>query len=178
MRRRASQKSRPTAVGPDHVSAPDGVLEFMRMIWGISHGLQSTSKRMEARLGITGPQRLVVRILGYHPGATAGELARALLLHPSTLTGILRRLEDHGLILRSQGEHDRRQARFRLTAAGRAVDRRNAGTVEAAVRRVLAGLPASKIESAAGVLRALEGELAGGAGQVARAAQHPSTGRS
>ena len=84
----------------------------MRVIWGISHGLQSTSKRMEARLGITGPQRLVVRILGYQPGATAGELARVLRLHPSTLTGVLRRLEDRGLIARSPGEHDRRQAPF------------------------------------------------------------------
>lgn len=159
--------TRRTPVSADDGLAVDGVLEFMRVIWGISHGLQSASKRMEAGLGITGPQRLAVRILGYRPGATAGELARFLRLHPSTLTGVLRRLEGHGLIVRRPGEQDRRQARFRLTAAGRAVDRRNAGTVESAVRRVLGVLPASKIEAASDVLRALEVELAGGAGHGA-----------
>ncbi len=163
MRRETSREGPRAPTGANGTPAPDGVLEFMRVIWGISHGLQSTSKRMEARLGITGPQRLVVRILGYWPGTTAGDLARVLRLHPSTLTGILRRLEDRGLIARSPGEHDRRQAHFRLTPPGRAVDRRNAGTVEAAVRRVLADLPPSKIEAASRVLTALDVELTRGA---------------
>ena len=112
----------------------------MRVIWGISHGLQSTSKRMEVELGITGPQRLVVRIVGRCPGTTAGQLAEILQLHPSTLTGVLRRLEQRGVLERSRGKRDRRQARLRLTPAGRAIDRRHAGTVEAAVRRVLSNL--------------------------------------
>ena len=74
------------------------------------------------------------------PGLAAGKLANVLHLHPSTLTGVLRRLEDRGVIARRPGERDRRQARLYLTAAGAAIDRRHAGTVEAAVRRVLAGL--------------------------------------
>lgn len=137
------------------------VLEFMRSIWGISHGLQSTSKKMEAELGITGPQRLVVRILGRCPGASAGQLATILHLHPSTLTGVLRRLETRGILQRTAGPMDRREARLRLTAAGRAIDRRRAGTVEDAVRGVLRSLPASKIQTAAEVMRALEAALNG-----------------
>jgi DNA-binding MarR family transcriptional regulator len=135
------------------------VLEFMRVIWGISHGLQSISKRMGAELGITGPQRLVIRIVGRCPGTSAGQLAEILQLHPSTLTGVLRRLEERGLVERSRGERDRREAHLRLTAAGRAIDRRHAGTVEAAVRRVMSELEPRKIETAAEVLRALEKAL-------------------
>ena len=131
----------------------------MRLIWGVSHGLQSTSKRMEAEMGITGPQRLVVRIVGRCPGVSARELAGILQLHPSTLTGILRRLEDRGALERSRGERDRRQARLRLTSAGRAIDRRHAGTVEAAVHRVLCDLAPDKIATAAEVLGALETAL-------------------
>src|SRR5512146_1996532 len=96
---RASQEGnvqRKRGRGQDEASAGSGespvlgdVLEFMRLIWGISHGLQSTSKRMEAQLGITGPQRLVVRIVGRCPGVSARELAHTLHLHPSTLTGVL-----------------------------------------------------------------------------------------
>jgi MarR family transcriptional regulator, organic hydroperoxide resistance regulator len=159
MRRRTDREVDEAAGGRGNRPALGGVLEFMRMIWGISHGLQSTSKRMEAELGITGPQRLVVRILGCCPGASAGQLAEILHLHPSTLTGVLRRLEERGIIERSPGERDRRQARFRLTASGRAVDRRHAGTVEDAVRRSLARFDAKTLMTTAEVLRALEGEL-------------------
>src|ERR1700733_2332457 len=42
----------------------DAVLDFMRLLWSIEHGLQSASKHMEGTLGITGPQRLVLRIVG------------------------------------------------------------------------------------------------------------------
>jgi MarR family transcriptional regulator, organic hydroperoxide resistance regulator len=152
--------------GPDRATAGCGetpplgaVLEFMRLIWGISHGLQATSKQMETRLGITGPQRLVVRIVGRCPGASAGQLAEILQLHPSTLTGVLRRLEERDVVERSPGEHDRRQAHFRLTATGQTIDRRHAGTVEDAVRRVLSDLEPAKIVATAEVLRALEAEL-------------------
>ena len=33
----------------------DPVLDFMRLLWNVEHGLQSTSKHMETTLGITGP---------------------------------------------------------------------------------------------------------------------------
>lgn len=146
------------------------VLEFMRLIWGVSHGLQSASKRMGTELGITGPQRLVVRIVGRCPGVSAGQLAEILQLDPSTLTGVLRRLEDRGVLERTRGERDRRQARLRLTPVGRGVDRRHAGTVEAAVRRVLSDLERERIAAAADVLRALERALGRGQPRRGRAA--------
>ena len=49
-------------------------------------------KRMEQRSGVTGPQRLVLRVVGLFPGISAGALARLLHVHPSTLTGVLHRL--------------------------------------------------------------------------------------
>lgn len=159
MRRQQGGEGERTTSGWADAPALGDVLEFMRAIWGVSHGLQSTSKRMEAELGITGPQRLVVRILGCCPGVSAGHLATILHLHPSTLTGVLRRLESRGVIERSAGERDRRQTFLRLTAIGRAVDRRHAGTVEHAVRRVISRFDAKALTIAAEVLRALEGEL-------------------
>jgi DNA-binding MarR family transcriptional regulator len=69
------------------------VLDFMRLLWAVDHALQSASKRMEANFGMTGPQRLVVRIVGRFPGTPAGRVSQILHVHPSTLTGILKRLE-------------------------------------------------------------------------------------
>src|SRR5205823_5619072 len=117
------------------------VLEFMKQLWAVDHGLQTISKRMESQHGITGPQRLVVRIVGRTPGISAGALAQILRMHPSTLTGILRRLETRGVLSRRSDPNDARRALFALTARGRKVDMLKTGTVEAAVRRVLSRLP-------------------------------------
>lgn len=118
------------------------VLEFMKQLWAVDHGLQTISKRMESQYGITGPQRLVVRIVGRTPGISAGALAQILRMHPSTLTGILRRLETRGILIRKTDPNDARRALFALTARGRKVDLLKSGTVEAAVRRLLARSPA------------------------------------
>src|SRR5262245_47820556 len=95
------------------------VLEFMRLLWAVDHGLQSTSKKMRAALGITAPQRLVVRIVARHPGIAAGDLAALMHVHPSTLTGVLARLERRRLLARERDPADGRRARLRLTPSGR-----------------------------------------------------------
>src|SRR5216110_3297181 len=113
------------------------VLDFMRLLWAVDHALQSASKRMEASFGITGPQRLVVRIVGRFPGIAAGRVAEILHVHPSTLTGILKRLEARGVLQRRSDPRDARRALFGLTAKGRKLDTVRTGAVELAVRRVI-----------------------------------------
>src|SRR5205814_10660337 len=76
------------------------VLDFMRLLWAVDHALQSASKRMESSFGLTGPQRLVVRIVGRFPGIAAGRIADILHVHPSTLTGVLKRLESRAVLQR------------------------------------------------------------------------------
>jgi len=134
------------------------VLEFMKQLWALDHGLQTVSKRMESRFGITGPQRLVVRIVGRFPGISAGGLAEVLHVHPSTLTGVLRRLEQRGMIVRRSDPKDARRALFGLTPRGRKMDTLRTGTVEQAVRRILARMP-EEAAVAERVLIALAAEL-------------------
>lgn len=133
-------RPRPSPEDPIGAGLPD-VLQFMRLLWAIVHALQKTSKRMSAEIGVTGPQRLVLRVVGLVPGISAGRLAAVLHLHPSTLTGILQRLLTQRLLQRSTDPHDRRRAVLRLTARGARVNAANQRTVEAAVRRALAIVP-------------------------------------
>jgi DNA-binding MarR family transcriptional regulator len=129
-----------------------GVLDFMRLLWALDHGLQATSKRMQARMGVTGPQRLAVRIIGRFPGISAGRLADVLHVHASTLTGILSRLEARRLVTRWADPKDARRSLLGLTASGRVLNETRAGTVETALARALAELPDSKIQAAEEVL--------------------------
>ena len=100
-------------------------LRFMQGLWALVHALEVRSKRMSRTLGVTGPQRLVLRVIGQRPDATAGEIARMLDLHASTLTGVLARLEERGMLARHVDPGDRRRARFTLTAAGKPMKHAN-----------------------------------------------------
>lgn len=136
-----------------------GTLDFMRLLWALDHGLQATSKRMLATMGVTGPQRTAVRIIGRFPGISAGRLARILHIHPSTLTGVLARLESRRLVTRWPDPKDARRALFGLTASGRALNEMRTGTVESALARALAHVPDAQLrateEVLMGVIRAL-----------------------
>jgi MarR family transcriptional regulator, organic hydroperoxide resistance regulator len=135
------------------------VLEFMRLLWAVDHRLKSTSKHMEVTLGLTGPQRLVLRLVGRFPGITAGRLAQILHVHPSTLTGVLRRLEKRGYLDRKADPLDARKALFSLTNTGRELDAPAASTVEAAVQRALSRVPKARMAGAQEVLTVLAEEL-------------------
>ena len=136
------------------------VLSFMRLLWALTHGLESTSKRMHSELGVTGPQRLVLRIVGQNPEMAPGELARVMHVHPSSLTGVLRRLEESKLLHRKKDPRDGRRSTLTVTPIGRQINVRRAGTVEAAVQRAMATVPAVKLRAAEEVLKLLAQELA------------------
>jgi DNA-binding MarR family transcriptional regulator len=130
----------------------DPVLDFMRLLWTIEHRLQRKSKRMENELGITGPQRLVLRVVGQFPDLSASELAHIVRLHPSTITGILQRLVARGYLERLSDPADTRRARLRLRPTAAQHTRMSRGTVEKAVRDALAHAGASNVRAARKVL--------------------------
>jgi DNA-binding MarR family transcriptional regulator len=140
--------------------APLGrALSFMRLLWAVAHGLESTSKRMLATLGVTGPQRLVLRLVGHHGSLSAGELARTLHIDPSSLTGMLRRLEQAGLLRRKRDPADGRRAVLTLTASGKRLNARGQGTVESIVDRALGAATKGEVRSAERLLQLLAAEF-------------------
>lgn len=141
------------------VSGLGETLEFMRLLWSVDHALQRTSKRMDRKLGVTGPQRLVIRVVGSRPGVSAGEVARTLHLHPSTLTGILKRLERRKIVRRVADPEDGRRAFLHLNGLGQILNAARRGTVEEAVERALSKQPPSELAAARRVLEALAAEL-------------------
>lgn len=131
--RDASQEGAPVLILPD-------TLAFMQALWALVHALERTSKRMASSVGVTGPQRLVLRVLGLVPRLSAGELAATLHVHPSTLTGVLERLVAQGLVGRVVDQIDRRRAVLFLTPKGTRINTVRLGTVETAVTAALASV--------------------------------------
>ena len=134
-RKPSSRRAGDAAATPAATALPE-VLQFMRLLWAIVHALQMRSKEMSKAFGVTGPQRLVLRVVGLFPGVSPGALADILHLHPSTVTGVLQRLVTQGLLRRSTDPGDRRRSVLVLTAKGIRVNTSRTGTVEEAVQRI------------------------------------------
>lgn len=131
----------------------------MQRLWDLTHALNVRSKKMARDLGVTGPQRIVIRTIGLMPGCSATEIAAALNMHPSTLTGILARLARDKLIEREVSSDDRRRSHLQLTAKGVRVDRERKGTAEAAIRRALTRADTGVVEATRHMLALMITEL-------------------
>ncbi len=72
-------------------------------------------------LGITYTQYLVFMLLWEHDGLTVGELCHRLYLDSGTITPMLKKLADRGLIRRERSAEDERVVCIFLTEEGRAL---------------------------------------------------------
>jgi len=83
-------------------------------------------------LDLTYPQYLVMLALWEEEDVPIRHLVRHTRLDSGTLTPILKRLEQKGLLIRGRADTDERQKAIRLTEAGRAL-KQQAGSVPAAL---------------------------------------------
>ena len=153
---RPSRKHVPETVAVDKA---EPTLTFLGHVWALAHALDVASRRMDRELGVTGPQRFVIRMVGMHPQISAGDLARQLRLNPSTLSLLIAKLEKRGLLTRAGDRLDGRRSLFALTSKGRALDRTRTGTIEARVGATLARTPRAQVEAAAAVMALLSSDL-------------------
>ncbi len=136
------------------------VAELLRLMRAIEHRLQSSSKLMARDGGVTGPQRTVLRAITKEPGLSASDVAEVVQLHASTVTGILQRLLERGLVSRKKSDDDGRKAVLEVTDAGRKAGESRSAGPEIAVKRALGRFAAPDLAAAFGVLSAVAEELA------------------
>ncbi|MGA8752697.1 MarR family winged helix-turn-helix transcriptional regulator [Candidatus Deferrimicrobium sp.] len=92
------------------------VFDNLRRVVQVVHGY---SKRAEHVAGLTGPQLWAIKVLAETGPIMVSDLARRMYLHPSTVIGILDRLETRGLITKTRSTVDRRVVTVGLTRRGK-----------------------------------------------------------
>ena len=95
-------------------------------LYAASRAVTRAYKPMLDQLGLTYPQYLAMLVLWEWkdtPPAqpTVKALGERLLLDSGTLTPLLKRLEQLGLVLRQRASHDEREVHLDLTAVGQAL---------------------------------------------------------
>lgn len=113
---------------------------MLSLLWRANHEVETLSKRMIHALGVTGPQRMVLRIIAARPGVSARGISDTARIDASTLTGILERLARGNFLIRSRDHDDGRKARLVVTPAGQRLADARTGTVEAALVSSLSAL--------------------------------------
>ena len=94
--------------------------------------LEHVYEHLIAPIGVSVLEWYALRALYAEDGATASHLAQAVCRHPSSMTALLDRMEEKGLVLREIDPHDRRSVHVHLTEAGW----QNRDRVEAAADRL------------------------------------------
>ena len=91
------------------------ILDDLRRVFRVVHRY---SKRAEKVGGLTGPQVWAMKVLADSSPLRVSDLARRMYLHPSTVVGILDRLEQQGQVTRTRSEKDHRVVTVSLTGKG------------------------------------------------------------
>jgi DNA-binding MarR family transcriptional regulator len=121
----------PLSEGPDSSTLPES-LRLLRLLWSLNAALERTSLDMDAKLGVTGPQRFLLRFVGLAPGITRAQLAGIISLDDSDLHSALELLVDRNLLTEQAGSSG-----YYLTAKGASVNAVMNGTAEQAVSKAL-----------------------------------------
>ena len=126
------------------------VLEQFRII---VKSIRRHYQDVERRAGVSGAQLWALAQVAGQPGCQVGELARALAIHQSTASNLVRSLAARGLVSRERRGRDLRQVHLYASAKGSRL-------LAAAPRPLIGVLQQALSELPTARLRALQAELA------------------
>lgn len=115
-------------------NASRAILNALRRIVRV---LRESSRHAEKVGGVSGAQMFVMHSLQASGPMTITALARVTMTHQSSVSVIVQRLVDRGLVTRGVSDDDRRRREVALTAAGRRLLTR---APDAGQSRLIAGL--------------------------------------
>ena len=103
------------------IARNEPTMELFRTIQASYRSLRERSDGFIESYELSRPQFEVISALGNTAGLTLKELSRRLPVTKGTLTGVINRLEERGLVRRSASDSDRRSTVATLTEAGEAL---------------------------------------------------------
>ncbi|HWM32800.1 MAG TPA: MarR family transcriptional regulator [Pseudolysinimonas sp.] len=136
---------------------PEGAIPLSEMVcWNVyqaSRVITAEYRRLLEPIGLSYPQYIALACLWEYGDHTVGALADRLKVEYGTITPLLKRLEQNGMVRRTRSAHDERTVIVTLTPEGDAL-RRHVPGIYAAIRDAF-GLTADRSASALEALRAI-----------------------
>ena len=139
------QTTRTNRSGRDHAPARafgGHDLRILNAIRRVIRAVDIDSRRLAARHRVTSPQLMCLLALMEKDGRPAVDIARRIHISPSTLVGVLNRLEAKDLVRRQRNVKDRREVFVTTTSAGRTLAASTPFPLQYSLARVLNQLTA------------------------------------
>lgn len=108
----------PPPPAPHHLASPAQVLQRFRQVFTAA---RAHYQQVEKQVGIGGAQVWALGVIASQPGLGVGSLARAMHVHQSTASNLVRALTERGLIATAREGSDKRAVQLRLMPAGQAL---------------------------------------------------------
>lgn len=128
------------------------IIDDLRRVFQV---VNEFSKIAERDTGLTGPQLWAIKVISQWGPIRVSDLARRMYLHPTTVVGILDRLEKHNLVSRTRSTTDRRVVEVDLTAQGRELVEKAPEVAQGLLVKGLELLPGDRLNYIAGALHDL-----------------------
>jgi DNA-binding MarR family transcriptional regulator len=118
----------------------DPATQVLRRFRLVFNAVKSHFRAVETKAGISGAQLWALSVVQAHPGIGVGELARAMDIHQSTASNLLRALLEKALVVAERGGEDRRAVQLQVTARGAKVLAKAPGPFSGVLPQALARL--------------------------------------
>lgn len=117
-------------------------LRILQSLRRIVRSIDLHSRKLSMQYDITAPQLITLLEISDHGPLTIAELSKEIHLSPSTLVGIVDRMEAKKLVVREKDTADRRKVFIHLTEAGRAFAANAPSPLQETLAEALVGLNA------------------------------------
>jgi len=158
--------TRPQRKPRSRAEASVHVLRKLRLLFNTVKG---HFREVEKKAGIAGAQVWALSVIRSQPGVGVNELARAMDVHQSTASNLIKPLIEKGMVVADRDADDRRAVKLRITARGSAVLRKAPAPVTGILPEVLSRLDLETLQRLDEDLEAVIGLL----GPNRRAAKVP-----
>jgi DNA-binding MarR family transcriptional regulator len=140
---------------------------IMDAIRRLVHGLRVYSRATEKQYGLTLAQLFVLQKLSDIAALSLNDLAERTVTHQSSVSVVVTRLVNSGLVRRTRSARDGRSRDIALTAKGRAVLRKAPPATQERMIAAIVALPAAERRRLAGLLETVVGRSGLGHAQPA-----------
>lgn len=142
------------------------IAEVMGALRQIVHALYRSSRSAERAHGISGAQLFVLQLLAESPAPSVNALAERTLTHQSSVSVVVSRLVERGLVARQRSAEDGRRVELCLTPAGEEVLQRTPAAVQLQLLESLRSLAAEELDCLSTVLSRISSEMGVSGGPV------------
>lgn len=140
-----ARKPRTPPAIPAPAARDEAAAQVLRRFRLVFNAVKTHFRAVERKAGLAGAQVWALSVVAAEPGIGVGGLARAMDIHQSTASNLLKPMLEAGLLVADRSGTDRRAVQLKITPQGMRVLRKAPGPFSGVLPQALASLDAATL---------------------------------